>query len=377
MDEAKRASPWRALVIDEVDEWALLKPTFNEKYPLIADLPTKIITVISRPIGPPTSPFAWPWLRHEQVYHDEVAVLSWRWDGDKDSSNPARRSTNIFPAVDYAKKHNIKYLLVDIVSIDQNLDNESKISKVVAFTQLYRNTRVFCAYNDHLSGMPFTMRRPWIYSEKNHMLSNTIDITVLVDMHRHFASWSDWPVERMIGLEKRDHDHEDDRHATVQGGSFEFATHLRRLSSDDFHPTVFSLMLGKVGMHDVSDLHYILPALGPVLSVAYKDMMKDDYLMTVALLSRALMKSFSKAIGVAAGSLVDVYWLRFHRYSLHMRSGVAMDPQNCLVIRFDGLMIETLFIGDGVSSKGAMSALSLTKDDDARIFSKLGMSKTA
>jgi hypothetical protein len=43
MGEAKRASQWRALVVDKVDEWALLNPTPKDKYPFIADLPTKIM----------------------------------------------------------------------------------------------------------------------------------------------------------------------------------------------------------------------------------------------------------------------------------------------------------------------------------------------
>lgn len=175
-------------------------------------------------------------------------------------------------------------MLIDLISIDQQLDSAEEMQKVVAFSHLYRTTQVLCVYNDHETTL-HVMQRPWIWLEICQIRSNKTSITVLVSTNsKSYGTW----VERRVDLYYVDPDGRDERR--VKPGvavdinpyylgpdydygkktAHEFASRLLWLTPNGFLPAIFALMLGNVQTRYSSDLRYSLPPLAPALSAAYK-----------------------------------------------------------------------------------------------------------
>ncbi|KAL8381933.1 hypothetical protein RB595_005947 [Gaeumannomyces hyphopodioides] len=91
----------------------------------------------------------------------KVAVLSWRWDGDLE----VHGSKNIASAIHQAKKMGIRYLFVDIVSIDQCLPGDALMEQVVAFSSLYKTIPVIAAYDKDGEDFERAIYRPWVFNE--------------------------------------------------------------------------------------------------------------------------------------------------------------------------------------------------------------------
>src|SRR5437667_1372683 len=113
-----------ALVVDEVDENDLVggaAPGDSEE----RGLPVRLVAM---PVD----------LSH-------VAVLSWRWDIDLQvhgSRNVLQGSRNALSAIRQARQMGVRYLFVDIISIDQKLHGDALVEQVVAFAKLYRTVQV-------------------------------------------------------------------------------------------------------------------------------------------------------------------------------------------------------------------------------------------
>ncbi|CAN9198238.1 unnamed protein product [Alternaria alternata] len=116
-------SKWLALDVKDIDEKKLL-PDVIGKDGVQPHLPTQMVKI----------PFDNP---------DQVAVVSWRWDGDLQTKG----SRNIVSVVRVAKQRDIRYLFIDIISIDQKLSPSDLIAQVAAFSALYTKTTVLAAYD--------------------------------------------------------------------------------------------------------------------------------------------------------------------------------------------------------------------------------------
>lgn len=89
------SNEWQALVVDEVDEYIFLPGHGSQEECAKSNLPVQTV----------------------KVHADDsstIAILSWRWDGE----HQLQGSRNIFCAVNQAKKLGIKYLFIDVISID-------------------------------------------------------------------------------------------------------------------------------------------------------------------------------------------------------------------------------------------------------------------
>ncbi|KAK4202544.1 hypothetical protein QBC40DRAFT_338213 [Triangularia verruculosa] len=207
----------------------------------------------------------------------DVAVLSWRWDGDLRT----RGSKNIASAVHQAKKMGVRYLFVDLVSVDQSLSGEALIQQVVLFSSLYRTIPVIAAYDytDTGRGEEYvdfeeTMRRPWIFYEARLYRYNTTKIVYVGHSNqgaRHHPGNSFLGAEPILGLEL---------------WRFKFGETLGHVWTGSFFETITGLLCGKIGMADVSDLRFIIPPYAQVFTTAYKRMSRNDYLLTAAILCR-------------------------------------------------------------------------------------------
>jgi hypothetical protein len=137
-------SEWLALAVEEVDEKKLL-PSVIGKDGIRPHLPTQMVKM----------PFNDP---------DQVAVVSWRWDGDLQT----RGSRNIASVLHCAKQRGIRYLFIDVIAIDQDLPASDLIKHVAAFSILYTKTTVLAAYDTNeigLHAMRYNVLRPWVLNE--------------------------------------------------------------------------------------------------------------------------------------------------------------------------------------------------------------------
>jgi hypothetical protein len=116
-------SEFRALVVDAVDETHLPCGTTlgDVSGP---DLPVQLVKL---PV--------------DDLSH--VAVLSWRWDTEQQ----AQPSRNLLSAIRQAKQMGVRYLFIDIISINQQLSGDALIEHVVAFTVLFKTIPVIAAYD--------------------------------------------------------------------------------------------------------------------------------------------------------------------------------------------------------------------------------------
>jgi len=201
---------------------------------------------------------------------DEVAILSWRWDVDPVSNS----SRNVYVACQEARHQGVRYLLLDKVTVNQDLSDEEMLGERLAFSRLYNEVPVIAAYDfksldevaptaevhgAHVAlGMPLSriMRRPWICYEVLLYGSNPTKVTY-------------------VG------------HVPDLGCSKDFGFHhmAETLWESSLCQTILYTLAGTVGMHNVDDFRFILPQYSALLMAAYSRMSRNDYLLTAALLS--------------------------------------------------------------------------------------------
>ncbi|KAI1123156.1 hypothetical protein F5Y10DRAFT_57909 [Nemania abortiva] len=179
----------------------------------------------------------------------DVAICSWRWDIEE----PARPSQNIPSMIRHAKEMGIRYLLIDIISIDQQLQGHEMIKRVAAFSTLYRSIPVIVAYDKFGEEFNRTMRRPWIMKE---MLEYQNNPTRVVYVSHNGQGINDFGFKHM----------------------------LARTRDGNFAATTISILCGNIGMQSIRDFKYIIPKYADIITIAYEQMCRNDYLLTVAIL---------------------------------------------------------------------------------------------
>ncbi|RYN17846.1 hypothetical protein AA0119_g5950 [Alternaria tenuissima] len=251
-------SEWLALDVRDIDEKKLL-PGFIGKDGMQTHLPTQIVKI----------PFDDP---------DQVAVVSWRWDGNLHTKG----SRNVASVIKVAKRRGIRYLFIDTISIDQTLPVDDLIEQVVAFSTLYTKITVLAAYDSdgqHWRHMDFTVLRPWILNEIRLFRQNSGKIIYVGHAGQGCTRVK---IDQRGGLVQLSTSYESSR---SQGSYFKFL--LERIWHTTFTESIIGVLLEDVGMTSISDFKYILHAYSHILSVAYERMERNDYLLTTAILCRA------------------------------------------------------------------------------------------
>lgn len=272
-------SQWLALAVQEVDEKRLL-PGVIGKDGMRPHLPTQMVKI----------PFDDP---------DQVAVVSWRWDGDLQT----RGSRNIANVVYCAKRRGIRYLLIDIISIDQKLPATNLMEHIAAFSTLYTKITVLAAYDTigpSVLGLRYTVARPWILHEIRLFRRNPVGIVYVGHNYQgtspqNFISQGILPV-----LEQR----------TQRPYILSLLDIIWRTS---FVDSIIGVLLEQIGMSFVSDFKYIIQPYSHIFSVAYEQMERNDYLLTAAILCR-----IHGGMGLLVGGQDverDIQNLRYYRYS--------------------------------------------------------------
>lgn len=235
----------RALVVDEVDDEALLRGVDPDLLPVqVLKLPVEDVSL--------------------------AAVLSWRWDGDL----KAQGSRNVASAVRQAKKMGVRYLFVDAISINQHLAGDALIEQVMAFSTLYKTLPVIAAYDNVDEGdIERTLNRPWIFSEARLYRYNPTKIVYVGHANqgaKHDPS-GDPLAKPLLGLELYRH---------------EFGKHLGATWRGSFIETIIGVLTNEIGMSCLSDFKYIIPPCARALTAAYEKMSRNDYLLTALILCR-------------------------------------------------------------------------------------------
>ncbi|KAK4168197.1 hypothetical protein QBC43DRAFT_309853 [Cladorrhinum sp. PSN259] len=230
-DHVPTVTEFKALVVNEVNETDLLDGN---------GLASPPVEMIRLPI--------------ENV--SEVAVLSWRWDGDLKTSG----SRNISYAVYQAKRTGVRYLFVDVVSIDQGLSGQALIEQVLAFASFYRTVPVILAYDEGDQDLNFirtTMSRPWISYEVRLLQHNPTKVVYIG--HKEYTLW------RKLR-------------------QFLIESQIEVLWEGNFAQTIVKILGNQISMAYISDFKFIIPSYAGVFAAAYEQMSRNDYLLTAAIL---------------------------------------------------------------------------------------------
>jgi hypothetical protein len=253
-NHVERASPQRASVTARylaVDVAAVDMSTLEDGA-RISSLPTSLVQLPVKDLS-------------------RVAVVSWRWDFPPSDAASSGLSVNIAHAIRYAKNHDIHFLFIDIISLDQTLSPKDLIPEVARFGKLYGTIPVIAAYDDPCLDFDYIMLRPWIFSEIKKMVDNPHKIVYVGHLrqgtyiHKSVLHW--WlgrvPRHRMADTK--------------------FAEQLRKAWFADYVPPVLELLNGHNNMADIHDFKFIVPPLADVFTAAEK-LPANDYLLMVALL---------------------------------------------------------------------------------------------
>jgi hypothetical protein len=190
------------------------------------------------------------------VDSSSLAVLSWRWDGD----HKGRGSKNILAAIIYAKQVGIRYLFIDVVSIDQNLQGDALIKQVMFFSTLYRTIPVLAAYTEEGSYFWHTAHRPWILTEMLLIRTSPFEVTFI-----------DYSIDGLYSQQSN---------KTIYSIFRGLAGPGRALLD-----CLLSLLYRQCDMAALSDLKFLMPSYAKVLAIAYEKMSRNDYVLTaIALL---------------------------------------------------------------------------------------------
>jgi hypothetical protein len=299
-------SEWLALDVRDIDKRKLL-PGFIGKDGMQTHLPTQIVKI----------PFDNP---------DQVAVVSWRWDGDLQTKG----SRNVASVINVAKQRGIQYLFIDIVSIDQTLPIDDLIEQVVAFSTLYTKMTVLAAYDmagDDWRHMDSTILRPWILNEIRLFRQNPGRI-IYVGHARQGCS----QINKQYGVTQAPTSWEN---PSSSRSYFDFL--LEFTWRKTFVGSIIGVLLGDVGMTSVSDFKYMIYAYSHILSVAYKRMKRNDYLLTTAILCCAYGGGDLEENGLRVERNIEK--LRYCRYSFTTVSSNSNETWAYYRISLDGTTV--------------------------------------
>ena len=183
----------------------------------------------------------------------KMAVLSWRWDIDLEPS--LNISRNVFLAIQEARRMGIDYLFMDMVSINQQLQGNALIAEVINFSSLYHTLPVIAAYDKPTEKeWLLTMRRPWLFHEARLYRKNPASVNYVGYLPKQGCS--DWGFLHMV----------------------------ERVWESGLSKSILYVLIGKVGMGELSDLRFLIPQHADVLEAACQQMSRNDYLLTAALL---------------------------------------------------------------------------------------------
>lgn len=240
---------------------------------------------------------------------DGVGIVSWRWDLGQSGD----RSLNLAAAICAAQQARQRYLLFDLVSVAQDQSNNKLIEDIANLGELFSRLPVFAAYDEEgVLDWLATMRRPWLFSEARAFHSNDHKIT--------YAS-----------------------HQRQQGGesSFGFRHMLNRVWTTNYTSTVLLLLAGRTGIGELGDLAYIIPHHRDLLASTCRDLARNDFLLTAAILCQAFYDDGRFHVGNNDASL-DLVGMPFNRYALSRTTGPdhAYDYYDVLL---DGKKVATYY----------------------------------
>jgi hypothetical protein len=220
-------SEWLALDVKDIDEKKLL-PDVIGKDGVQPHLPTQMVKI-------PFDNF------------DQVAVVSWRWDGDLQTKG----SRNIASVIRVAKQRGIRYLFIDIISIDQKLPPSDLIAQVATFSTLYTKITVLAAYDmigDDWRRLHSTVRRPWILNEIRLFQQNSGRIFYVGHARQGstiIGEYGDSGFSKTTFSDKDPH----------KDSYFKFL--LETIWRTSFIESIIGVLLEDVGMSSILDFKYI------------------------------------------------------------------------------------------------------------------------
>jgi hypothetical protein len=310
---------WKALVVDDVDEKALMTGARKRggTYPA---LPVAMVKLPS----------------------DEAAVLSWRWDGD----HHVYGSKNVLCAIRCAKQIGVRYLFIDAISIDQQKCGDALIDEIVAFSTLYKSIQVIAAYDRVGDKFDDTMLRPWILSEALLFRHNPTRVV--------YVGYSDQGGGAVPSI-------------LSTYSNFESRLHMKWILADAvFTHTILGVLCGKIGMCSISDFKAILPTYARIFSAAYEQMSCNDYLLTAAILcSKGLHLLMNNTYVDAA---------MFDRYTLSQPRSLYSFVKEEMDIFLDGTKLATwTTYKDPIDD--TTNKLNRLPDTTRLIFAALGLSE--
>jgi hypothetical protein len=333
-------SEWLALDVKDIDEKKLL-PGFIGKDGVQPHLPTQMVKI----------PFDNP---------DQVAVVSWLWDGDLRTKG----SWNIASVVNVAKRRGIRYLFIDTISIDQTLPVDDLIEQVVAFSTLYTKITVLAAYDktgDDWRHMKSTVLRPWILNEIRLFRQNSGTI-IYAGHARQGCMHAGQIGEGGIGVRLA-------AYGVSHKDSY-FKLLLETIWCTSFIESIIGVLLEDVGMSSTLDFKYIIHAYSHILSVAYEQMERNDYLLTTAILCHALRKDDLAEKGFRIKRNIEK--LRYCRYSFTAVSDGSNGVWEYYKIFLDGTKV-ALWRAHRYDQRLHSQKLDKLPSTDRVIFAALGL----
>lgn len=300
------ASEWLALDVKDIDEKKLL-PGVIGKDGMQPHLPTQIVRI----------PFENP---------DQVAVVSWRWDGDLQTKG----SRNIASVINVAKQRGIRYIFIDIISIDQNLPAKDLIKQVAAFSALYTNITVLVAYDTegkHVFDLTYTIFRPWITNEMRLFRQNPGRIIYAGHSkqgshHLHFNHETKLP-----NISNKD---------STKGVS-NFVSMLDTVWRASFVISIVGVLSGDIGISFISDFKYIIPAYSHIISVAHNHLDRNDFLLTIAILCCNVKATYPLVMCRAFDKGIQT--LRYSRYIITEARDKPNESWAYYEITLDGTLV--------------------------------------
>jgi hypothetical protein len=280
----KPISRFHAIVVDKVNEYELLRGASEGDTRTSASTTSDPDNTGDGEVDTAgrCSIWSWPTALVEVPVDDltQVAVVSWRWDGDKQG----RGSRNIASAIRYAKTLGIRYLFIDLVSVDQKLSGDDLLRQVIAFSTLFKTIPVIAAYDEIGEEFRSVTRRPWILNELRLFRYNPTKI-IYVGHNGQGTKWKpelaemfDPGLEILYAVKP----------STVMGElkKFEFGDVLERTWNSSFTYSIFGVLCGEIGMTSISDFKFIMPAYERVFTTMEEQKWsRNDYLLTALILS--------------------------------------------------------------------------------------------
>ncbi|KAB8262972.1 hypothetical protein BDV32DRAFT_147147 [Aspergillus pseudonomiae] len=320
------SSEFMALVVDEIDEESIVHG--EQLGRATKPVPVRLVKITA-----------------ENISH--MAILSWRWDGDIHSSR------NIASAVQLAKTMSIKYLFVDQISIDQSLDGDALIERVLAFSTLYKTITVIAAYDKGDEDFKKTLHRPWIFSEMRLYRYNPGQIIYVGHCNQGSKpiSWSNQPI-----LDPLFRPHL----------CYKFSMYLSQNWTGSYLDTIVHVLYQEIDMASICDFKFIMPPYARVLSTAYETMSRNDYLLTAAILCVV----HARSSGPLLPSLEDMDYRRYRFSKARKRFCKGKVRYNILL---DGVTVANWEDWCGVHKSAHFYMLSVVQDTEQAILKALGL----